>query len=129
MPGRGHTELDFGAFPGKTYATVDVTGQTGILSTSHVEAWLAPEATADHSADEHIIAAVGLRVLVKEVPSNGVGFTIVGIYRAAVSEPLDKPTPSTFRSAATTVYGDTAPSVGGQEIELTGRFRVGWVWV
>ena len=129
MPGRGFAEIDFGAFPGKSYATVDVTGQTGILTTSHVEAWLAPDATADHSADEHVIAAVGLRVLVTALPIAGTGFTIGGLYRAAVNEPLDKSSPSTFRSAAASVYGDQAPSVGGKEILLSGRFRVGWVWV
>lgn len=129
MPGRGFAELDFGAHPGNSYATVNVTGQTGILSTSHVEAWLAPEATADHSADEHLLAAIGLRVIVKDVPTGGTGFIIVGLYRAAVNEPLDRPSPSTFRSAATSVYGDTAPSIGGQEVRLSGKFRAGWVWV
>lgn len=129
MGARGFTEIDFGAFPGASYATVAVTGQTGILTTSHVEAWLAPDDTADHSADEHIIAAVGLRVLVTALPIAGTGFTIAGLYRAAIEEPLQAPTPSTFRSAAATVYGQPGPSIGGQEIRLSGRFRVGWVWV
>lgn len=52
MP-NGAALLDFGAHPGVQEASVDVTGQTGFIATSALEAYIAPAATADHSADEH----------------------------------------------------------------------------
>lgn len=64
----GTATLDFGAFVApvpsgatyghpKTEAVVTVTGQTGILATSLVEAWIRcePAGTTDHSMDEHRI--------------------------------------------------------------------------
>jgi hypothetical protein len=51
---QGSATLAFGAFPGASDASVDVTGLTGLVTTSLVEAWLVPKATADHSADEHL---------------------------------------------------------------------------
>ena len=55
MGAQGTATVDFGAFPGKTDATVVVTGQAAIVSGSLVEAWIRPVATADHSADEHTL--------------------------------------------------------------------------
>ncbi len=55
MGASGTAALDFGAFPGKSDASVAVTGQAGIVSGSLVEAWIRPEATADHTADEHML--------------------------------------------------------------------------
>lgn len=124
MGAKGTVEVDFGS--GGTHATVNVTGQTGILSGSLVEAWLMPIATADHSADEHIIAQHELRV-VAGPPSAGIGFTIHALYQAP-NEPLTAPAPSTFRSVAGTVYGGTEPSLGGRAKRVRGRFTIGWVW-
>lgn len=109
MGAQGTAVLDFGAFPGKGEATVDVTGQTGFTASSLAEAWVYPVATAEHSADEHI--AEGLRVLAYFV-ANG-QFRIVGW--------------SESRS-----YG----SIRGQQKlknqtdpeRLYGRYTVGWVW-
>lgn len=53
MGASGTTTLNFGTFPGTAEATVDVSGQTGFVSTSEHEAWIQPIATADHSSDEH----------------------------------------------------------------------------
>jgi hypothetical protein len=58
-----------------------VTGQTGILSGAQVRAWLRIAATADHSADEHIMAP--LRVSAGEVVA-GVGFTVFAVFDAPV---------------------------------------------
>lgn len=69
----GTTTVNFGAFPGSTDASVDVTGQTGILAGSKVKAWIMATATADHTADEHLIDPP--RVAVGPVGA-GVGFTI-----------------------------------------------------
>lgn len=75
MPGTGTTTVDFGTYPGKPDASVVVTGQAGILTTSMVEAYINPKATASHSEDEHIIEKIGVFV-----PSSliiaGTGFTI-----------------------------------------------------
>jgi hypothetical protein len=69
----GTATIDFGAFPGKTDTSVTVTGQTGILNTSLVEAWIFPSATADHSADEHWVEDI---VIVAGNIVAGTGFTI-----------------------------------------------------
>lgn len=76
MGAQGTTTIDFGAFPGKTDATVDVTGQGAILAGSLVEAWIFPTATADHSADEHVVNAP--RVFAGNVVA-ATGFTIYGV--------------------------------------------------
>lgn len=68
--------LDFGTFPGKSDASVVITGQASILAGSLVEAWLLPAATADHSADEHLIET--LDVFAGNIVA-GTGFTIYGI--------------------------------------------------
>lgn len=67
----GTTTVNFGAFPGSDSASVTVSGATGTLG----EAWVVPTATADHSADEHLLAAP--RVLAA-APSGG-SMTITAI--------------------------------------------------
>lgn len=74
----GQTTLDFGAFPGATDASVAVTGQASILAGSLVEAWLRLEATATHSADEHLVENLDVRA--GNIVA-GTGFTIYGITR------------------------------------------------
>ncbi len=76
----GTTVVDFGGFPGSDHATVAVTGQAGILATSIVEAWLDCTDTADHSADEHIMAE--LTVHVSDIVV-GDGFTIHVVHKSA----------------------------------------------
>jgi hypothetical protein len=78
MGAQGIASLDFGAFPGKTDATVAVTGQGGIVGGSLSEAWVLPAATADHSADEHVVEA--LEVYTRDVVA-ATGFTIQGVTR------------------------------------------------
>lgn len=70
---QGTTTVNFGAFPGSTDTTVAITGQTGILASSLVEAWVFPTATADHSADEHWVD--GPQVVAGNIVA-GTGFTI-----------------------------------------------------
>jgi hypothetical protein len=76
MSSSGVATLDFGAFPGKTDATVAVTGQTGIVAGSLVGAWIRPVATADHTADEHMVEA--LSVTARDIVA-GTGFTVAGV--------------------------------------------------
>lgn len=126
MPGSGKNVVDFGAFPGSSDGSVAITGQAGILAGSLVEAWIIPEATADHSADEHILESI--RVYAGNIVA-GVGFTIYARNDSQLNEPLETLGPSRFRSAAATVYGFQLPSRGGQGTRLYGKWTVGWVWV
>ena len=75
MGASGTTTIDFGAFPGKTDASVDVTGQGSIVSGSLVEAWLRPVDTADHTADEHRVEEIQV---VADTIVAATGFTIFG---------------------------------------------------
>ena len=72
----GQTILDFGAFPGKSDTSQPVTGQTGIGTASIIEVNLTPVATADHTADEHLVET--LRVFAGNIVA-GTGFTIYGV--------------------------------------------------
>ena len=78
MGAQGSALLDFGAFPGSSDATVAV-AQAGIAADSLAEAWLFPAATADHTADEHVVEEI--EVHARDVVA-GVGFTIQGVSRA-----------------------------------------------
>lgn len=78
---RGTSLLDFGAFPGKSDASLAVTGQTGVTSGTIVKCWLYPVATADHTADEHIVET--LEVFVGNIVA-GTGFTLYGVNRGTI---------------------------------------------
>ena len=75
MGAQGTTTLNFGAFPGASDTSVAITGQTGILSGSLVEAWLIPITTSDHSTDEHNVETISIRA--GNIVA-GTGFTIYG---------------------------------------------------
>lgn len=125
MGAQGQTTVNFGAFPGSSDTSVAVTGQAGILAGSLVEAWIRPEATADHSADEHVFETI--RVVAGNVVP-GTGFTIYALNTNTLNEPLTEPGVGSFRSAATTVYGYIKPAVGGKGTLLYGTWTVAWVW-
>ena len=58
-----HTDaviVNFGAAPGTNNVSLVVEGQTGILTTSVVRAYMMCDATADHNADEHIMVPMKL---------------------------------------------------------------------
>lgn len=69
----GTAEIDFGPFPGAMNASLAITGQAAIVAGSLVEAWIRPAATADHTADEHIVDPP--RVIAADIVA-GTGFTI-----------------------------------------------------
>lgn len=73
MATQGSTVIDFGAHPGATNVSLDITGQGSIASDAEVDAWLTATATADHTIDEHMID--GPIVIAGNVQA-GVGFTI-----------------------------------------------------
>jgi hypothetical protein len=115
MGAQGTTSVDFGAFPGKSDASVDVTGQADIVAGSLVEAWIRPVDSADHLADEHIYETIG--VVAGNIISS-VGFTIYMYNTSQLFEKLDKPS----RDNAAPAQND------GAGTRLYGVFNVNWVW-
>lgn len=106
----GTATLDFGAFPGKSDASVAITGQPGIIATSLVEAWIRPEATADHTADEHMVET--LAVFAGNIVA-GTGFTIYGFNTSQLTE---RPP------------GDLSDENAGRGTRLWGTWKVAWAW-
>ena len=75
MGASGTAVIDFGAWPGSNEASVNVTGQTAILSTSETDAWFVAQATGDHTISDHTYVAP-ICGLTTGIPTDGVGFTI-----------------------------------------------------
>lgn len=118
----GTAELNFGSWPGSAHATVAVADAT-ILGASRTEAWLLPAATADHTADEHLVE--NIRVIAGP-PTAGVGFTIHGFLP-------DRPGPAPLFIAQRTNAGGRsnvvpAPVSPFKRARLYGRWSVGWRW-
>ncbi len=124
MGATGKTTIDFGAFPGKSDASVAITGQAAIVADSLIEAWIRPEATADHSADEHMVET--LKVIAGNIIA-GTGFTIYGFNTNQINEPLEQLGVAPF-SSPVAVRGYVAPSKGGMGTRLYGLFTIAWAW-
>lgn len=76
--GQGTATLDFGAYPGSNEASVSVTGQSSILSTSKADAYfMGDDTTADHTASDHRYADLFMG-LTCGTPTVSTGFTIYG---------------------------------------------------
>lgn len=121
----GTAVLDFGSFPGKSDASVNVTGQAAIVSGSIVNAWLRPVATADHSADEHMIET--LRVLAANIVA-GTGFTIYGFNTSQLNEPVPIQQFSRNVGPAVTRSDLGAEQNGGRGTRLYGQWQCAWQW-
>ena len=123
----GTTTIDFGAFPGASDASVTVTGQTGILSGSIVQAWLIPVATADHTADEHMVETI--KVVAGNIAA-GTGFTIYAFNTNTLNEPDREPRRSRFSGTGQ----DAGPGQfkqtieGGRGTRIYGQWTVAWTW-
>jgi hypothetical protein len=74
----GVASIDFGAYPGTFDTSLAITGQTGILTGSVLQAEVIATATADHSVDE---VWVDRPIVVAGSISAGVGFTIYATAR------------------------------------------------
>lgn len=126
----GEASLDFGAFPGKSFATVAVTGQTGIVSGSFLQAWLFPKDTADHKADEHVVETLAVRAG-NIVP--GTGFTIYGANTSQLNEPVVRfrsPNTNTLAPALwTPAQSEQWQTQGGRGTRIYGVWNVGWLWI
>lgn len=76
--GQGTATINFGAAPGNSEASVAVTGQASILSTSKVEAYIMADSTATgHTAADHRYASAFLGFTCGTLIA-GTGFTIHG---------------------------------------------------
>jgi hypothetical protein len=124
MGASGTATLNFGAFPGASDTSLFVSAPT-IAGGSLVEAWIFPAATADHSADEHLVETI--RVVAGNVVAAS-GFTIYAVNTSQLNEPLGQAGIAGFRSAATSVYGYADESSGGTGTRIYGTWSVGWVW-
>jgi hypothetical protein len=72
----GTATINFGAYPGSNEASVAVTGQTSILATSKVEAFVMGDDTStDHTAADHRYFAL-FAALSCGTPTASTGFTI-----------------------------------------------------
>jgi hypothetical protein len=99
MGAQGVSSLNFGAYPGAMEVSLDVTGQTGFVSTSDVEAWIIPKATTHHSIDEHRYEELSVMAVYK------VDGTLTIYGRCTANGPR---------------------STNGNK--LYGIFNIGWVW-
>ena len=125
MGAQGTATLDFGAFPGSSVTNVDVVA-TGVISTSAVEAWIRPVATADHTVEDHIITP--MRV-VGQYLSDG-NIRIYGININDVIPPLE-PLPMARKRAdgTATVHLRLKTNLARQPSPmLVGQYNVWWVW-
>jgi hypothetical protein len=118
MGAQGTTSIDFGAFPGKSDASVAVTGQAAIVAGSLVEAWIRPVATADHTADEHMLETI--KVFAGNIVA-ATGFTIYAFNTSEMNEPLIPPRGGAGGSM-------TTGGNGGKGTRIYGLFTVAWVW-
>lgn len=119
------TTINFGAFPGSSDASLVITGQTGIDTSSVVNAWLMPTDTDDHTADEHRVETISV-MAGNVIP--GVGFTIYAQNTSQINEPLIQAGNNQNRNALTMTLGDSQPSIGGAGTLIYGKWTVAWKW-
>lgn len=106
----GQVDVDFGAFPGCSDASVVVTGQSGIGAGSTIQVCIAARATTEHSADECWLEPVKLGV--GNIVA-GTGFTVYAVNANQINEPVG------------VLRGNTD---GGRGTRLYGKFAVNWNW-
>jgi len=127
--GSGTSIVNFGT-GGSSHTTLVVTGLPLVGASSLVYPWVKPEATLDHSADEHV--AENLRVYAANIVA-GTGFTL---HAVAGTEVIS--TPTYLRQARFSGTGqDFGPgqaarnnlaTQGGKAPLLFGRWSVGWIF-
>lgn len=73
----GTATLNFGSAPGSSTATVNVTGQATITTSSIIRVWIQGDSTSDHNAYEHLMSNMIMSINFGNI-INGTGFTIYG---------------------------------------------------
>lgn len=122
MGATGTASLDFGAFPGASDASLAITGQAAIVAGSLVEVWLRPVATADHTADEHLVETI--KVIAGNIAA-GVGFTIYGFNTNQITEPSPVPRDAPYTAGR---LNNPAAQSDGRSPRIYGQWTVAWVW-
>lgn len=112
--GTGTATIDFGTGVGADEATVTITGQTGITTSSLIQLWLGPVATADHSLDEHALMAPFVSLGVSTIVA-GTGFTIVA-------------RPTGIAPRRNQAGNSDRWLIVDQAAKLQGRYTVQWRW-
>ena len=127
----GTATVDFGAFPGSSHASVVVTGQAGIVAGSVVQAWIRPVATADHSADEHMLET--LKVHAADIVA-GTGFTVNAFNAGTINEPdvaavsRDGVSQIAARPGGRGKQDGLTAAVGGKGTRIYGQWAIAWQW-
>jgi len=116
MGAQGTAVLDFGSFPGSSVASVDVAA-TGVVSTSAIEAWIRPEATADHTDVDHVAAP--MKVVGTFLSNNN-----IRIYGISTNDVIP---PEELVAATSDVGLSQRPNRQGLPM-FVGQFNVNWVW-
>ena len=122
MATQGETSLDFGAFPGKSDATVSVSGLT---TETLAEAWIYPKTTADHTEDEHIVETIQVRA----GRISGGAFTIYGWNTNQINEPLEPlkgASNVTLAGTLNTPNYSQQQFAGGRGTRIYGVWNVAW---
>ena len=121
MGAQGTATLDFGVFPGSSVAITDVVA-TGVISTSAVEAWIRPTASADHTDMDHVVA--NMRVVGQYLSDNNIrifGVNNNDVLPPSDPQPVSQPTTSGITRQDQILTRQSAPM-------LVGIFNVNWVW-
>ena len=121
MGAQGTATLDFGVFPGSNVAITDVAA-TGVVSTSAVEAWIRPAASADHTDMDHVVA--NMRVIGQYLSDNNIrifGVNNNDVIPPSEPQPVSQPTTSGITRQDQILTRQNAPM-------LVGIFNVNWVW-
>jgi hypothetical protein len=119
MQGWGTSTVDFGAFPGSSNTSLAVTGQDAIAADATVTAYIYPTATADHTADEHLVDSP---IVFAGTVIAGTGFTLY-----AVRDPIPLPPPdyTVFLAAEKLRLSNSSPITIPRPY---GLWTVAWVW-
>lgn len=123
MGAQGTAVLDFGAFPGSSVTSVDVV-TTGVTSTSAVEAWVRPVASADHTVEDHIIAPI--RVVGQYLSDNNI--RIYGINSNDVMPPMEQVIDNRHSTPVTVAARPLVRQQRQGSPMLVGQYNVWWVW-
>jgi hypothetical protein len=122
----GQTTVDFGSFPGKSDASVAITGQSSIATNSIVNAWIFAKATSDHSADEHLVETISIKA--GNIVA-GTGFTIYATNNSYLSEPILSLNKNDRQNGGlVNTQGIQNPKVGGKGTRIYGQWTVNWKW-
>lgn len=123
---KGTSIINFGAFPGDTFISLDVIGQGAIAADSVVNAWSGLTATADHSLDEHLVETI--KFLAGNIVA-GIGFTIYAFNIGQLHEPIVPLIKrDNERGGLVNTQGIQIQKGGGLSTKLYGQWTVAWKW-